>query len=79
MNWSQRLLLVRLGAVGVFILGVGSCFSGAASNNDHLVWLGTILALVSVIVGFAGKLLARIVFRWHYEGSVGKGTRIWHD
>jgi hypothetical protein len=48
-------------------------------DNSVLTAVTLVLGVLALVVGLAAKLAARIVFGWHHAGSIGKGTRIWHD
>jgi hypothetical protein len=79
MNWSQKLLLVRLVALAGFVLSIGGCGVGMSKDSAVVAIVATILAMVFLVLALAANLVARVVFHWHKAGAVGKGHRVWHD
>ncbi len=83
MNWSQKLLLVRLCSGAGLVLAFVGCVAGAGSENKFLMGFSMFLAFVSLLGAVAANIGMRIIFNWHRAGSVGKGEvvnhRIWRD
>ncbi len=77
-NWSQKILLVRLVAILVFVLSFGGCAVSAVAEHDMIGFFFFLLAILSFVVAILGKLVARILFGWHRAGSVGPGDTHWH-
>ena len=79
MNWSQKLLIVRLGAVAAIFLSIFGYVIGVGIDNTVVIVVSFVVGLLSIVAALTAKVVTRIVFQWHKSGSVGKGTRVWHD